>query len=210
MPTGFYIRTKPAWNKNKRLSEETRQKMSMAKIGKKRPPFTEEHKRKIGLSSKGRHYSKETKLKMSVAQLGRKHSPRTEETKRKISLANKGRKHSPRTEETKRKISLSHKGSKSYLWKGGITPILKKIRNSTKYNEWRQSIYIRDDFTCQICGEKGGRLNAHHKNKSFSELIEEVSQNLPLMDLYEGAMLYTPFWNMKNGITLCKKCHYTH
>lgn len=76
---------------------------------------TEEAKRKISESKKGRHHSEETKRKMSESLKG-KH--RSEEIKRKISEAKKGKycgeknhwygKH--RSEETKRKISESQKG----------------------------------------------------------------------------------------------------
>jgi len=84
-------------------------------------------------------------------------------------------------------------GDKSATWKGGITPENMRIRGSTEYRDWRKSVFLRDMHTCQDCrgkSEKGKTvyLHAHHL-KSFSEYIElrfEVS----------------------NGITLCKKCHY--
>jgi len=93
-------------------SEETIAKMRAAKLGKK---FTEEHKRKIRESSKGKHnHSKE-----NHPLWGKHHS---EETRRKIAEANKltslgdgngmwGKTHS---EETRRKISeaLRKKASK--------------------------------------------------------------------------------------------------
>ena len=62
-------------------TEETKRKMSEAKLGKKR---TEETKRKISEARLGRRYTEETKRKMSEATSGQKH---TEETKRKISEA---------------------------------------------------------------------------------------------------------------------------
>lgn len=96
---------------------------------------------------------------------------------------------------------------KSCNWKGGITPVVLKIRKCFKYQEWRQKIFIRDDFTCQDCKQEGGELEAHHCNKSFAELIQEVKHNLSLLDLYEAVMIYTPFWEVDNGETLCKKCH---
>jgi len=91
-------------------------------------------------------------------------------------------------------------------WKGGITPILLRIRASDKYKQWHQSCFIRDNFTCQDCRQIGGDLEVHHK-KTFYKLIEEVKKYLPLLDLYEAAMLYTPLWSIDNGITCCKKCH---
>lgn len=45
------------WMKGKKHTEESKNKVSKNKTGKKLPPFTEEHKKKIGLSNKGKiHY----------------------------------------------------------------------------------------------------------------------------------------------------------
>jgi len=54
-----------------------------AKIGKKRPPFSEEHKRKVSETMRGRPKSEETKRRMR----GKKRPPRTEEYLRKQSEA---------------------------------------------------------------------------------------------------------------------------
>ena len=106
----------------------------------------------------------------------------------------------------KNKINRDQTGKNNAMWKGGLTPIFVTIRESTKYKEWRQSIFLRDNFTCQTCKEKGGVLNAHHK-KPFSELIDEVREYLPLIPIFEASLIYTPLWDLDNGVTLCKKCH---
>ena len=55
------------------------------------------------------------------------------------------------------------------------------------YKLWRLSVFRRDNFTCQKCGAKGGRIHAHHIQRwsTHPELRYEVS----------------------NGITLCVQCH---
>lgn len=63
----------------------------------------------------------------------------------------------------------------------------KEGRNSEEYKLWRASVFSRDNFTCQICGRRGVRLNAHHI-KSYADHRE---------------LRYV----VSNGITLCEPCH---
>ena len=73
-------------------SEETKEKMRQAHLGKPKPPISEEHKQKI-----------------SQGNLGRKRPPRTDEWKRKQSLAQTGIKRKPFTEEHKQKLKDAKK-----------------------------------------------------------------------------------------------------
>lgn len=60
-------------------------------------------------------------------------------------------------------------------------------RHSSEYNAWRKAVFDRDDYTCQRCKIRGGRLNAHH--------MKEYSKYPQLR------------YDIRNGITLCEKCH---
>jgi hypothetical protein len=211
--------------RGKRLSEEHKKKISETNIGKHL--FSEETKNKMSERMKGNTFAKGIKLSEKARKkisekamghkrnLGRHHS---EETKNKISKAHVGIRPSKETliklsnlqkgkpSRNKGKINVKMRGNNNPQWKGGVTPIVENIRRSIKYKQWRQDCFIRDSFTCQKCGQSGGDLEVHHI-KPFWKLIEEVRQYLPLLPLYDAAMLYTPLWDIANGITLCKKCH---
>lgn len=60
-------------------------------------------------------------------------------------------------------------------------------RRSSEYAEWRKSVFERDGYKCQMCGKKGGILNAHH--------IKKYSDYPSLR------------YDINNGKTLCKECH---
>ena len=79
------------------------------------------------------------------------------------------------------------KGKNHWNWKGGITPQNQRLRSSAQYAAWRKVIFQRDRYTCKLCGQHGGKLNAHHLKKwsEYPELRFEAG----------------------NGITLCETCH---
>ena len=139
---------------------------------------------------------------------GKKHS---EDTRKKMSKSRQGKK--PVLGKSWKlstqacfNISQAKIGSKNPAWKDGRTTLKERIYKTYKYHNWRQQVFIRDNFTCRKCGEVGGRLEAHHI-KPYRKLIEEAGKNLPLYPLYDSIMIYTPMWDINNGKTLCKKCH---
>ena len=92
-------------------------------------------------------------------------------------------------------------GIKNGRWKGGISSLQRQIRNFLKTRQWRSDIFTRDEFTCQVCGQKGSQLEAHHI-KSFSKILEDNKiRNI------EEAIRCEELWNLNNGKTLCLKCH---
>jgi len=94
--------------------------------------------------------------------------------------------------ETKEKMRMSHLGEKGSNWKGGVSSMNDRVRNSSAYKEWRLSVFIRDNYTCLICGDRSVRghrvvLNADHI-KPFA-FYEELR------------------FDTNNGRTLCEPCH---
>ncbi len=111
-----------------------------------------------------------------------------------------------------RLLKISRKEA-HWNWKGGISPLRVMIYNSSEYSDWKLNIFIRDRRTCQKCGYKGKKLEAHHIKPFchiFQEFLKTYNQFSPLEDketLTRLAMKYKPFWDVDNGITFCKDCH---
>ena len=81
-----------------------------------------------------------------------------------------------------------------------------KIRNTTKYLNWRLSILKRDNFTCKIChssvkDNKILRLEVHHA-KTFDDICNEKN-----LSTVEQALDCKELWNTKNGVSICYSCH---
>jgi len=105
------------------------------------------------------------------------------------------------------------RGEKHYNWQGGISPLSDLIRALGKDSQWSKSVFIKDNFICQECYKRGGKLEAHHI-KAFSiilkEFLNQYSQFSPIEDketLVRLAETYEPFWDISNGKTLCIDCH---
>lgn len=115
------------------------------------------------------------------------------------------RKGSKATIKTIENLSQSHKGlfaqEKHPNWKGGITLLAERIRHSFKYRQWKSDVFMRDNFTCQKTGKRGGELNAHHI-KPFAIILKENN-----IATFEEAMKCEELWNINNGLTLCKNYH---
>ena len=79
------------------------------------------------------------------------------------------------------------KGELSHFWKGGKTEKMRLLKGSAEYREWRQRVFERDDFTCQVCGKRGVYLEAHH-----------IKEKCNYFDL---------IFDVDNGVTLCHECH---
>lgn len=154
---------------------------------------------------------------MSNYPKNRKTRKLSEETKKKIGLANsialKGRINGPHSLETRKKISLKRGGKNSNFWKGGITPLSKLIRESKEMQEWRKSVFLRDDYTCVKCLKRGFNLQADHIYPFcliFKDFLIRYSIFSPIEDkesLLRLSLIHEPFWELSNGRTLCLDCH---
>lgn len=131
---------------------------------------------------KGKKHTKEAKRK-----IGEKGKGRISCRKGKSFEAIKGDKNPAKRIEVRKKLSEMFKGNKGSNWKGGITPDNLKIRKSIEMSLWRESVFARDNWTCQKYGSRGCKLHPHHI-KNFAEYPELR-------------------FAIDNGITFSKKAH---
>ena len=63
----------------------------------------------------------------------------------------------------------------------------KKRRLIPEYNEWKNKVKERDNYTCKVCGKHGGKLCSHH------------------LDGYNWCK--EKRFDVENGVCLCDECH---
>lgn len=91
------------------------------------------------------------------------------------------------TDAAKKRLSEVHKGSGSPAWKGGVSPLYRRIRASAEFSNWRKAVYERDNYTCQKHLVRGTDLHPHH--------------------IFNFADHPSIRFDVDNGITLCAQAH---
>lgn len=92
-------------------------------------------------------------------------------------------------------------GENAPAWKGGITPLYKAVRLSGKYRNWRNVVFKKDNYTCQMCGQIGGSLIVDHI-KGLAMIIK----NNNIRNTLEASQC-EELWEIDNGRVLCYSCH---
>jgi len=90
-------------------------------------------------------------------------------------------------QENMRQVAVHLSGKDHGNWNGGITGERQSRMTKADYKNWRIAVYERDKYTCQKCGQNGGKLNAHHIHNYADNKAQAI--------------------DLKNGITLCTTCH---
>jgi len=65
--------------------------------------------------------------------------------------------------------------------------VSRRVKDGESISKWRTTVFEKHNYTCKICNEKGGILNAHHLNGYHW--------------FKEGR------FDIENGVCLCKNCH---
>lgn len=149
---------------------------------------SEEAKRKMRESHKGKHYSPFTEFKKGMPSIFKGKRHRKESIEKNREKAIKRLKIPYKRQKLIERVSSYwfKKGIEHPNWDGGITSINENIRKSSKMKSWKKQILKRDNYTCLWCGSKE-KLEADHI-KPFS-LYPELR------------------FDIDNGRTLCKECH---
>lgn len=93
------------------------------------------------------------------------------------------------------------RGKNHYNWRGGSSNLNITIRQMTENRKWMDRIKARDK-KCVRCNSVEN-LESHHI-KPLSTLIAELN-----ISNYKDARKHAEIlWDMNNGITLCRCCHY--
>ena len=195
MPKGIY--TRGVINR-KPHSEATRIKMSLKATGK---PKSEAHRENIRLAKTGAKYPNRKRYSRGITPINKiclfcktpfvtnSRQPRKKYCSNSCCTKDHPIVRGWKQSEKQKEIMRSRTGEKHFAWIKDRTLALEnhRIRGLKKVKELRDSVFHRDDFTCQDCGIRGGYLEAHHIKpwREAKELRYEIN----------------------NLITLCRPCH---
>ncbi len=100
------------------------------------------------------------------------------------------------------KLGRLRTGDKNNLWKGGVSPLHKRVRSSARYKKWRKEILKRDKI-CIDCNSNKN-LRAHHIIPFYEIMFKHR------VTTYGRALKCKQLWDLNNGELLCKQCHQKH
>lgn len=106
------------------------------------------------------------------------------------------------------------RGANHPNWKGGRLNINKLIRNSSQYIGFRDRMFAKHNYTCQITNQRGGILNMHHI-RPMSELIDEfvtqhgedIGEPSRREEFFCALAQFEPFWDEDNILVITEEQH---
>lgn len=186
----------------------SREQQSESKKGENNPNWVggpEFHKRK------NKTRSKEEQRQLASERMKLNNPMKNPEVAAKVSEIVKERIHE---ERAKGNIIYKH-GKDNHLWKGNRKRA-QTIR-SRLYKVWIYPILEKQGFKCQDCGKTKCRLEVHHNQEPFREILAKFLNSKNLEELsYEEFEIVSQkvidyhIQNNVEGITYCKGCHKKH
>lgn len=190
-------------------TEETKKLLSEIHIGERNPmfgsPLPEWHRKKISDSNKGRKQPIAAVLKGAAKRTGVKHS---DEHRKHNAESRRGKKLPTIVKEKMQESRILYLND---IWYGGVKypedeyNIIELIHSSPEYNNWRNSVYRRDNFRDWFSGIKlQTNIQAHHII-SLKDLI--AKNNIKTLG---EAMNCKEIWDVNNGVTMLDYSHYAY
>jgi len=124
----------------------------------------------------------------------------------------------PKSKASNKKRSISHKkfwkenpellkergikirGENHYRWKGGSSKLNKSIRTMTENRKWMDAVKKRDK-KCRLCGSIKNLESDHIIPLALILETYKITSRDEARDCKQ-------LWDLENGMTLCRKCHY--
>lgn len=98
-------------------------------------------------------------------------------------------------------LARAKRGGDAYNWKGGISRLNTSIRQMTENRKWMDAIKARDG--CCLRCDSTTDLEAHHKIE-----LAVLVDRLGIKSRDDARRHGTQLWDLTNGETLCRRCHY--
>lgn len=98
---------------------------------------------------------------------------------------------------------IQNRGAGAYNWKGGVSRLNVSIRQMNESRKWIDAVKVRDG-ACVKCGGVED-LESHHVVE-----LAAIVERLGIRNRDDAREHAAQLWDIANGLTLCRPCHWAH